>query len=151
EHPLSSVEGRNSLTNRTVEIAKVLLNLPEIRQQSAGRRGDVRKSLLDPGRIEYIKRAVADLRNLLVDFLPASLKLADSRPGVHLGPLDKLMQQVEDRHQPRFGADEASLPEIDNPVYGPLSCGRDVEMDFIVIGRIVFAQPGMFVGGPAVE
>src|SRR5262245_12375208 len=72
ERPLSSVPGGNSLANCTVEIAKILLNLPEVRQQATRCRGDVLKSLLDPGRIEHIKRAVADLRNLLVDFLPAS-------------------------------------------------------------------------------
>ncbi len=61
------------------------------------------------------------------------------------------MQQIEDRHQPRFSADEAPLPEIDNPVDGPLGRRREVEVDLIAVGRVILAKPGMFVRGPIVE
>ena len=74
-----------------------------------------------------------------------------SAPGVGLGAVHDLPQQLENGVQPRLGADELALAQRTHPRQCLLHGGGGVEVRLVSAVRVVLAQPAGFGAGPVVE
>lgn len=94
---------------------------------------------------------MGDLLDFSIDGRLAFLQFGNARARVQLGAVDNLAQQIEHRHQARFGADELALPQRQQPVDGLLGGRGEVIMGLVLAARVIFAQPAALVGSPVVQ
>ena len=85
-----------------------------------------------PSRMRWISASIAFLR-----FSRSAMRDAGSSSV----PWAILPQQLEHRHQARFGAHELPLVEAGQPVDGAFGGRREIVMRLVAARRIVFAQP----------
>lgn len=96
------------------------------------------------------RRAVQDVYlaglntlDFLVDFMPSTGELGQSRLGVGFGAERHLPQQIEDRIQARLRADERTLFQRPDPRDRLLDRGRGVVVRLVRIRRVILAQPAV--------
>src|SRR5690606_22205594 len=103
---LAALGARDPLAHLPVELAEVLLDLAEVREQRAGRVRGLHEAVANLRRLEERKAAGPDAFDLGVEQRSAALELRDPRLRVRLGTFGDLTQQIEHSLEPRLRADE---------------------------------------------
>ena len=100
---------------------------------------------------EHVKVAFADTFDLRLNVPLAALQFVDARPRIRfrfLLRVDEVVQIVISRD---LVPTNFRCPRLASQFDGLFGCGRDVEMRFVAVRRIVLAKPAMIIRGPGVQ
>jgi hypothetical protein len=139
---LAAVEPGDAFPQLPIQSPEIRLYLPEVRQQLARGDGELLMAVALPGRVQQRDLAGLDRRDLFVQLRTTAAQL--TQPGLRIAvrPVHHLPQQVEDRVEPRFGADERAPLQGPHPRQRPLHRRGHVEMRLVGTRQVELAyQP----------
>ena len=149
--PLPPLPAGDLLAQLPVELAEVLLHLAEVRPAAPARS----RRTAGSGRAALTRRAGhlagLDPGDLLVELRRCRRSSSSRYLRVRLGAEDHLPEQVEDRVQPRLGADELARLQAPDPLQRLLDRGRGVVVRLVGALGVVLAQPADLRGRPVVQ
>ena len=132
QRTLGTVPQGDAFTHPPVQSAEILLDLAKIGEQiRAPAALNCWKRSLSCGVIE--QRNIACLRagDLGIDVIASFLQLRDARLRIAFAALAHLLEQFEQRQQPRLGADETAFGQRAEPRDGFLGGRRQIELRFV--------------------
>ena len=98
--------GGDLLTELTVEKPEVLLHLTEVSKELAGGTGELLITISLTDLIEHVDVAAFCTGDLLIELRSLLLQLIEAVRRVRVRAVNDLSEQLEDRVEPRFSADE---------------------------------------------
>jgi hypothetical protein len=136
QRALARIPRGDALARGTVELPKVLLDLPKIRKQLARSGLDLNEPIFNLRGIEKPDVAAPNAVDFRIEPGFAFLELGDANVGIGLRAFRNLPKQLEDHHEPRLGTDERPLLQAGEPFDDAFGGGRDVEVGLVALKQL---------------
>lgn len=120
-------------------------------EQFASGTSELLITITSGGVAEGVDMACLDPCDLTVNLIALAMEFGEATFGVVVGPVHELAQQIEDRIQPRLGADKGALMETVDEIERELHRGSEIVVRFVAPDRIVLAEPAMISVRPFVK